>query len=110
VSTDDPTVAGMAGRYAAALFEMAKDQRQIETVRRASRPSRPCWADEDLRRLVRAPVISADDQMCAPAAARPRPGISGLTSNFQADRPQPAPFAADILRTFARRWRASGAR
>ena len=44
VSTDDPMMASMAGRYAAALFDLAKDQRQLETVERDVTvvPER-CW-------------------------------------------------------------------
>ena len=33
-SDDDPMMASMAGRYAVALFELAKDQKQLEQVER----------------------------------------------------------------------------
>ena len=39
-------------------------------------------ASADLRRLVRSPVISADDQAKALAAILGRAGVSGLTANF----------------------------
>ncbi len=76
-------MAGMAGRYAAALFELAKDQRQIETVEADVKAFQAMLDEsEDLRRLVRSPVISADDQLRALTALLSKAGISGLTSNF----------------------------
>ena len=59
-------MAGMAGRYAAALFELAKDQRQIETVEADVKTFQAMLdSSEDLRRLVRSPVIAADGQLRA---------------------------------------------
>ena len=93
VSTDDPMMASMAGRYAAALFELAKDQRQLAEVER-DLVSLPAMLDasEDLRRLVRSPVISADDQAKA-LTALPRQGrhLRAHRQLPQADRQQPAP-------------------
>ena len=44
-------MAGMAGRYAAALFELAKDQRQIETVEADVKAFQALLGEsEDLRR------------------------------------------------------------
>ena len=96
-------MAGMAGRYAAALFELAKDQRQIETVEADVKAFQALLDDsEDLRRLVRSPVISADDQMRALTALLAKAGISGLTSNFfrLIARNRRLFAVADILRTF----------
>jgi F-type H+-transporting ATPase subunit delta len=39
-------------------------------------------ASDDLRRLVRSPVISAEDQSKALGAVLEKAGISGLTANF----------------------------
>ena len=73
----------MAGRYAAALFELAKEQGQIAQVE-ADLKSFQAMLDEseDLRRLVRSPVISAEDKAKALAAILGKAGISGLTANF----------------------------
>ena len=76
-------MAGMAGRYAAALFELAKDQRQVEVVE-ADVKSFQAMLDSsaDLRRLVRSPVITADDQARALTALLDKAAVSVLTSNF----------------------------
>jgi len=83
VSTDEPMMASMAGRYAAALFELAKDEKQLAQVE-ADLKSFQGMLDqsEDLRRLVRSPVISAEDQAKALVAILARVGISALTTNF----------------------------
>jgi F-type H+-transporting ATPase subunit delta len=75
--------ASMAGRYAAALFELAKEQSQLAQVE-ADLKSFQTMLDEssDLVRLVRSPVISADDQAKALTAILVKAGISGLTTNF----------------------------
>jgi F-type H+-transporting ATPase subunit delta len=83
VATDNPMMASMAGRYAAALFELAKDQRQLAQVERDLATLQAMLdASQDLRRLVRSPVISADDQGKALSAVFGKAGISGLTLNF----------------------------
>ena len=96
-------MAGMAGRYAAALFELAKDQRQIETVEADVKAFQAMLDEsEDLRRLVRSPVISADDQLRALTALLSKAGISGLTSNFVKliARNRRLYAVADVLKTF----------
>ncbi len=76
-------MASMAGRYAAALFDLAKDQRQLEQVEADVKSFQSMLASsEDLRRMVRSPVISADVQAKALAAILAKAGIGGLTGNF----------------------------
>jgi F-type H+-transporting ATPase subunit delta len=83
VSSDDPMMASMAGRYAVALFELAKDQQQLEQVERDLASLQAMLASSaDLRRLVLSPVISAADQAKALGAVLQKAGISGLTANF----------------------------
>jgi F-type H+-transporting ATPase subunit delta len=83
VSSDDPMMASMAGRYASALFELAKEQRQLEQVERDLASLQAMLAGSaDLRRLVLSPVISAENQAKALAAVLEKAGISGLTANF----------------------------
>ncbi len=76
-------MASMAGRYAAALFEIAKDDKQFAQVERDVKAFQGMLdGSEDLRRLVRSPVISAEDQATALAALLQKAEISGLTANF----------------------------
>jgi F-type H+-transporting ATPase subunit delta len=69
VTTDEPMMASMAGRYAAALFDLAKEERQLSRIE-ADLKSFQAMLDEsaDLRRLIRSPVIAAEDQAKALAA------------------------------------------
>ena len=83
VSTDEPLMASMAGRYAAALFQLAKEDRQLAQVEKDVQAFQGMLdGSEDLRRLVRSPVISAEDQAKALNAVLEKVGISGLTANF----------------------------
>jgi len=76
-------MASMAGRYAAALFEIAKDDKQFAQVERDVKAFQGMLdSSEDLRRLVRSPVISAEDQATALTALLLKAEISGLTANF----------------------------
>jgi F-type H+-transporting ATPase subunit delta len=76
-------MASMAGRYAAALFDLAKEERQLPQVE-ADLTAFQSLLDEsaDLRRLVRSPVISAEDQAKALDALLAKAGVSPLTANF----------------------------
>ena len=83
MSTDEPMMASMAGRYAAALFEIAKDDKQFAQVENDVKTFQGMLeASEDLRRLVRSPVISAENQATALTALLQKAQISGLTANF----------------------------
>jgi F-type H+-transporting ATPase subunit delta len=76
-------MASMAGRYAAALFDLAKEERQLPRLE-ADLAAFQAMLEEsaDLRRLVRSPVISAEDQARAIDAILARAGLSELTANF----------------------------
>jgi F-type H+-transporting ATPase subunit delta len=75
--------ASMAGRYAAALFELAKEQGQLAQVETDLKSFQAMLDEsEDLRRLVRSPVISADEQAKALSAILGRAGVSALSANF----------------------------
>jgi F-type H+-transporting ATPase subunit delta len=83
VTTDEPLTASMAGRYAAALFELAKEEKQLAQIEGDVKNFQGMLdASEDLRRLVRSPVISAENQEKALAAVLDKAGIRGLTANF----------------------------
>jgi F-type H+-transporting ATPase subunit delta len=83
VSTDEPMMASMAGRYAAALLEIAKEEKQLAQVENDVKSlQRMLEESQDLRRLVRSPVISSDAQAKALDTILGRAGISGLLANF----------------------------
>ncbi len=96
-------MASVAGRYAAALFEIAKDAKQLDRVE-ADVKGFLGLLDEsaDLVRLVRSPVISSDDQAKAIGAVLERAGSSPLTANFfkLIARNRRLFAVADMLRNF----------
>ena len=80
---DESIVAGMAGRYATALFDLAKEQGSVDQVAADLAAIEQMLAGSpDLTRLVRSPVFSAEDQSKAISAVLDKAGISGLTQNF----------------------------
>lgn len=96
-------MASMAGRYAAALFDLAKDQRQLEQVEADVKSFQSMLASsEDLRRMVRSPVISAEAQAKALAVILDKAGIGGLTGNFLKliARNRRLFAAADMMKSF----------
>ena len=80
---EDTIVSGVSGRYASALFSLAQDQRQAETVADALAGFDALIAESpDLERLVRSPVFSAADQLKALDAIMAGTGIGGIAANF----------------------------
>ena len=56
----------MSGRYATALFELARDEKSVDAVKADLDQFNAMLADSaDLRRLVRSPVFAADTQLKA---------------------------------------------
>jgi F-type H+-transporting ATPase subunit delta len=83
VATDDTIVEGVAGRYASALFELANESSKISDVEKDLVTFQGLLDESpDLVRLVRSPVIAADDQARAIAVIVDKAGISGLAANF----------------------------
>ena len=73
----------MAGRYATALFELARDANAIDPVKADLERFDALVAESaDLERLVRSPVFSADEQLHALSAVLDRAGIGGLAAQF----------------------------
>jgi len=76
-------MASVAGRYASALFELAKGEGllgQVESDLTAFQGM--LEASADLKRLVKSPVISAHDQAKALGALLDSAGIKGQAGNF----------------------------
>ena len=83
MATDEPIMATVAGRYASALFELAKDERQLEIVEKDMVQLGGLLAESaDLTRMVRSPVITAEGQGNAIAAIASGAGFSPFTTNF----------------------------
>jgi len=83
VATEDPSVSGVSGRYATALFELARDQKSVDAVKADLDKFDAMLADSpDLLRLVRSPVFAADAQLKALDAVLAKAGIGGIAANF----------------------------
>jgi F-type H+-transporting ATPase subunit delta len=80
---ENPSVSGVSGRYATALFELARDEKLIDAVKADLERFDAMLADSaDLKRLVRSPVFSSDAQSRALSAVLDKAGISGISANF----------------------------
>jgi F-type H+-transporting ATPase subunit delta len=83
VAAENPSVSGVSGRYATALFELARDQKSVDSITADLDRFEAMLADSaDLRRLVRSPVFSAGEQSKALGAVLDQAGISGISANF----------------------------
>jgi F-type H+-transporting ATPase subunit delta len=73
----------VSGRYATALFELARDENAIDAVT-ANLDKFDAMLNQsaDLRRLVRSPVFSAEAQLKALGAVLDQAGITGISANF----------------------------
>lgn len=76
-------MSGLAGRYAAALLELADDKKQLDKVADELGELKQMIAgSDDLRRLTTSPIYSRDDQAKAMAAILDKAGASDLTRRF----------------------------
>lgn len=83
MSADQPHATGVAGRYATALFELADQAGALDAVAADLKGlSDLINSSDDLNRLVKSPVFSAEDQDRAMAAIMTKAGIQKLTQNF----------------------------
>lgn len=103
MAAEDPSVSGVSGRYATALFELARDEKSIDAVKAELDKFDAMLSESaDLKRLVRSPVFAADVQMKALSAVLDKSDISGISANFlkvlTANRRLFA--VADVIRAF----------
>ena len=83
MAAEDQSVSGVSGRYATALFDLARDERSIDAVKAdLDALDRLINDNPDLARLVRSPVFTADEQAKALTAVLARAGIGGTTAKF----------------------------
>src|ERR1700712_5139266 len=103
VAAEDPSVSGVSGRYATALFELARDEKSVDAVKADLDRFETMLNDSpDLLRLVRSPVFSAGSQSKALTAVLEKAEIGGIAANFlkvlTANRRLFA--VADVIRAF----------
>jgi F-type H+-transporting ATPase subunit delta len=83
VASEDHIVSGVAGRYATALFELGLEEKALEQIETdLNRFGEALDAVEDLQRLVKSPMFSAEEQGRALGAVLDELEVEGLTKNF----------------------------
>ncbi len=80
---EDLNVSGLAGRYAAALFELADERKALDQVADDLRGLKGAIAEsDDLKTFLRSPLYGRDEQMQALGAVLDKAGVAELTKNF----------------------------
>lgn len=76
-------ISAVAERYAASLYELAADAKQVDKVDAdLARFEALLAGSDDLRRMTNSPVFSADEQYKAIEAIADKAKITGLVGNF----------------------------
>ncbi len=74
---------GVAGRYASALFDLAKEEKAVlATAKALEGLGKAIVESADLQRLFSSPVFKSEDQMSAIEALAAKGGLTGLALNF----------------------------
>jgi F-type H+-transporting ATPase subunit delta len=83
VETSGGIRASLAGRYASALFDLARDERQIDAVGRSLEALGQALLDsKDFVELVESPLVSREEAGKAFAALAPQLQVDPITANF----------------------------
>jgi F-type H+-transporting ATPase subunit delta len=83
VETPGGIRASLAGRYASALFDLALEQRQIDSVGKSLDTLRQALLDSnDFAELIASPLVSRDEARKAFATLAPELGLDPITTNF----------------------------
>lgn len=83
METNSGIATGLAGRYATALFDLARDGKQIDTVSASLAKLRSALAEsEDFKTLTTSPLIGRDTATKAVLATADALGLDGVTRNF----------------------------
>jgi F-type H+-transporting ATPase subunit delta len=73
----------LAGRYAAALFDLADEHKSLDEVADDLRSLQAAIDEsEDLRAMIRSPLLSREDQAKGIAAVMEKLGLGGLAKRF----------------------------
>jgi F-type H+-transporting ATPase subunit delta len=82
-SQEGPLLSGVATRYASALFDLAQEAKSVDAVAGdLDRFYGLIQGSEDLQRLIRNPIFTAEEQSAAIGALLDKAGMSGLAGNF----------------------------
>lgn len=98
-------ISGLSGRYATALFELAREQDTLAAVERDLTTLERLLAESaPLRQIVRSPVMTRAAQAAAMAELAGRAGLADLTTRFLGVLATNRRLAAlaDIIRDFRR--------
>src|SRR5947209_14719202 len=83
VETSGGMRASLAGRYASALFDLARDERQIDAVGRSLDALNQALLDsKDFAELIASPLVSREEAGKAFAGIAPQLGLDPITANF----------------------------
>jgi F-type H+-transporting ATPase subunit delta len=83
VAKSSSSISGVAERYAGSLFDLAVEAKAVNEVESdLARFEALLNSSDDLVRLIRSPVFSAEEQSKAIGAVLARAEIKGLTGNF----------------------------
>ncbi|MEN3975692.1 F0F1 ATP synthase subunit delta [Emcibacter sp. SYSU 3D8] len=83
MAANSSMTSGVAGRYAAALFDLAKDAGTLDAVQQdLTDLKRMLGESADLAEMVRSPLLSRDEQTRSIAAVLEKAGASDLTKRF----------------------------
>jgi F-type H+-transporting ATPase subunit delta len=83
VETSGGIQASLAGRYASALFDLARDDKQIDAVSRSLDSLKQALADSrEFGQLVDSPLVDRDEAAKAFSAIADKLGLDPLTANF----------------------------
>ena len=97
--------ASLAGRYASALFDLARDERQIESVSKSLHTIRAALADSpDFKALTTSPLVNRESATKAIAATAESLGLDPLTRRFVGVLAKNGRLSQldAVIRTFAR--------
>lgn len=83
MAQDNTIVSGVAGRYAAALFELAQEAKAVDAVAADLAKFEALIASNpDMARFVKSPVFTSDEQVKALTPILDKAGIGGLAAKF----------------------------
>ncbi|MDE2164725.1 MAG: F0F1 ATP synthase subunit delta [Alphaproteobacteria bacterium] len=83
MASEATSIAGLAERYAAALFDLADERKALDaTASDLTGLRRMIDESADFRRMIRNPVLQRNEQARAIGAVGERAGLNSLTRNF----------------------------
>lgn len=83
MATDEPISDSVAGRYASALFDLAKEAGSVPAIESDLAGLKQLIdGSADFRRVIESPVFTSDEQAQVVELVLAKAGIGGLTANF----------------------------